>query len=339
VLAVALRAPGLDVTAVGGQPRAVGVRAPYAAIPAPVRTWVEATLGSPVVHAAEQVGGMSPGCATRLTCADGTRAFVKAVGAELNPETPAMFRREITVLGLIGSDPMWADLLASYDDGGWVALLLEDVKGRHPDLADDAVMDRLLTATDSLGTRLAERVPTPPRADPTDGGLNHMGRVFAKWADSLSHLDVVPEELLPGWVRRSAPGIRADLVALAESDQHHHLVHWDIRNDNLLQRPGGELVFVDWGMAAVGPDWLDPLLTRLERAEHPWFDSSLASSPALRAVGDDAVTTWLAGFGAFLAWRAVTAVDVNLPTLGEFRRTESRRILGAAARRLEMPSG
>ena len=40
------------------------------------------------------------------------------------------------------------------------------------------------------------------------------------------------------------------------------LVHWDIRNDNLLVRPTGEVVFVDWGAAGVGPDWLDPLLAR-----------------------------------------------------------------------------
>ena len=32
---------------------------------------------------------MSPGCATRLVCEDGTRAFVKAVGTELNPKTPS----------------------------------------------------------------------------------------------------------------------------------------------------------------------------------------------------------------------------------------------------------
>ena len=85
VLGLAGRAPGLVVTA----PRAVGVRIGYAAVPAAVRAWVDETLGSPVVATAEQVGGMSPGCATRVTCADGTRAFVKAVGAELNPDTPA----------------------------------------------------------------------------------------------------------------------------------------------------------------------------------------------------------------------------------------------------------
>ncbi len=52
--------------------------------------------------------------------------------------------------------------------------------------------------------------------------------------------------------------------------------------------------------------------------------------------GDAAVTAWLAGFGTFLAWRAHTAVDVNLPMLGEFRRRESERLLAAAARRLDL---
>lgn len=116
-------------------------------------------------------------------------------------------------------------------------------------------------------------------------------------------------------------------------------MHWDIRDDNLLVRPTGEIVFLDWGAAGVGADWLDPLLARLERVESPWFDASLATSPALARAGDDAVTAWLAGFGTFLAWRAVTAVDVNLPTIGEFRRRESRRFLGAAARRLGLDPG
>ena len=62
-------------------PRAVGVRVRYADVPATVYAWVEASLGSAVVTATEQTGGMSPGCATRLVTADGTTAFVKAVGA------------------------------------------------------------------------------------------------------------------------------------------------------------------------------------------------------------------------------------------------------------------
>jgi hypothetical protein len=91
-------------------PRAVGVRMPYAEVPHRVRAWVDQALGSPVTSWADQVGGMSPGCATRVVGADGSRAFVKAVGVELNPDSPVLFRREIERLRLIGDDPLWAGL-------------------------------------------------------------------------------------------------------------------------------------------------------------------------------------------------------------------------------------
>lgn len=317
-----------------GGPRAAGTHAPYSAMPEAVRTWVDATLGSPVVAVAEQVGGMSPGCATRLTCADGTRAFVKAVGTELNPDSPNIFRREVTALTMLGSHPLWADLLASYDADGWVALLLEDVEGHHPDLDDDATMARLLDATDDLGRVVRQRVSPVPAPDPDRGGLHDLGD-FSRWAGAFEHASDVPADLMPRWVVGRAAELRDRVLALGDHPAES-VVHWDIRNDNLLVRPSGDLVFVDWGQCGVGADWLDPLLARLERADSPWFDDSLASSPALVRAGDEAVTAWLAGFGAFLAWRAHTAVDVNLPALGEFRRRESRRFLGAAARRLNL---
>lgn len=318
-------------------PRAAGVHLSYAEAPAAVRAWVEESLGSPVVTAAGQVGGMSPGCVARLVCADGSRAFVKAVGRELNPESPAFYRREITALGLLGSHPLWGDLLASYDDGGWVALLIEDVEGRHPDLGDDAEMAHLLSATDELVGVLQARVPDPPAPDPGNGGLNDLGLIMTQWTDSLDRIDdndlAAFPDLLPAWVRRQVDGLRR-LVAPLRTVRCDHLVHWDIRNDNLLLRPSGDLVFLDWGAAGIGPGWLDPLLARLERVHLPWFDDSLTSSPALAEVGDDLVTAWLVAFGTHLAVRAATVVDVNLPTLGEFRRTESARFLAAAARRL-----
>ncbi len=312
-------------------PHAVGVHAPWTAIPEHVRDWVADELGSPVAVAADQVGGMSPGCATRLVCQDGTRAFVKAVGLDLNPRTPVLFRREITALSLIGSHTLWADLQASYDDGDWVAILLEDVEGTHPDLDDDATMDTLLRETDRLGQVLAERVPDPPAPD-ADAGLGDLRQGFHEWADSVARADEIPGDLLPDWIRRDTGTWEPLVRALADEDVR--LVHWDIRNDNLLERPTGELVFLDWGAAAIGPGWLDPLLARLERVESPWFDESVASSPALAAAGDTAVDAWLVGFATFLAWRAHTAVDVNLPTLNDFRISESRRMLVGAERRL-----
>jgi hypothetical protein len=308
-------------------PRAVGVRIGYAAVPAAVRAWVDEALGSPVVGTVEQVGGMSPGCATRVTCADGTRAFVKAVGAELNPDTPVLFRREDAVLGHLGSHELWARLLASYDDGAWVALLIEDVEGRHPDFGHDAELEAVLAGTDRLSAVLQDR-DVPPTVDLID-----VAGAFRKWASTLATLADAPAEApVPGWLR-SDPHGWADVLREHASRPMPHVAHWDVRVDNLLRRPDGRIVFVDWGMAARGPAWADPLLARLERVEEPWFDASIGASPALSEAGDDVVTAFLAGFGAHLAVRSVVAVDVNLPTLNDFRITESRRILAGVARR------
>jgi len=100
-----------------------------------------------------------------------------------------------------------------------------------------------------------------------------------------------------------------------------------------MLRPDGDVVFVDWGMARVGAPWLDPLVARLEWADQPVFDDLVVGSPALRDLGDSAVTTFLYLLGTWLAYR--TATDHSGPPgLAEFRVVESRRFLEAARRRL-----
>jgi len=315
--------------------RAVGVRLPYPEVPARVRAWVDATLGSPVTSWVEQVGGMSPGCATRVVTADGGRAFVKAVGSVLNPDSPTLFRRERDVLTLLGEHPLWASLRAAYDEDGWVALLLEDVAGGHPDLTDDQQMADLLAATDRLSETLRGfAVPAGPRAVTLgDPGLIDVYERFRRWTTALDHLDELPADLAPAEVRRDPAGLRR-LVALLAGDEVQ-LTHWDVRVDNLLRPAPGRIVFVDWGAAAAGPAWTDPLLARFERVEDPWFDDSLTLSPALAEAGDDVVTAFLVAFGVALAWESTRRhPDVGLPTLNEFRRSEARRALTGAARRL-----
>jgi aminoglycoside phosphotransferase (APT) family kinase protein len=316
-------------------PRAVGVRLPYSEVPARVRHWVDEALGSPVSAWEEQVGGMSPGCATRLVAADGTRAFVKAVGLDLNPDSPTLFRREIQVLGLIGENPLWASLRASYDDGEWVALVLDDVPGGHPHLSDDTVMEDLLSATDRLVAALGQ-VPVPDGSRAThlaQPGLIDVAARFRAWVSALDHVDEIPGDLVPTEVRRD-PGRLRRLVELLGAGGTQ-LTHSDIRVDNVLRPEPGRIVFVDWGASAIGPSWIDPLLARFERVEHPWFDESVARSPELADAGDDVVTAFLVAFGLALAWQSTRQhADVGMPTLNEFRRTEARRALGAAARRL-----
>jgi aminoglycoside phosphotransferase (APT) family kinase protein len=306
-------------------------------MPLPTRRWAAGLLGSRITDVEEQTGGMSPGCATRLVGDDGSRLFVKVVGRIHNPDTPTLFRREVVALDLIGSADLWADLVAVWDDDDWVAILLEDVEGRHPDLTRDPDLGAVLTATDALADELARRVPEPPEPQ-RGGGLGDLYHAFARWGASVDRLAEIDPTFIPAWLPGRADEVRERVATLTEPTERR-LVHADIRADNLLIRPSGRPVFLDWGMAAVGPAWVDPLLARLDLVESQAFDDAAASCARLATAGEETVTAFLLALGVFLAWRATTAVDVNLPTINAFRIAESRRCLSGAGRRLGIDLG
>ena len=164
-------------------PAAEGVRVDWAGLPAAVRAAVEQACGSPVARAVTQPGGFSPGAAARLSCADGRRFFVKAVSAEANPDSPKMHRRESRVLAALG--PLIDDgrvpaprLRAVIDQPPWIALLLDDVDGVHPDLPwQPGQLSQVLAATDRLAAAL-----TPPPTELTAVGLR-LGRMLHGWRD------------------------------------------------------------------------------------------------------------------------------------------------------------
>jgi aminoglycoside phosphotransferase (APT) family kinase protein len=300
---------------------------PWSQAPDRIHHWVQEQLGAAVTETVDQVGGMSPGCATRLGTADGRRAFVKAVGPELNPQTPDLFRHEARVLDHLGEDPLWAGRRAVLDESdGWVALLLEDVAGVHPDPDDPAHRDLVLAATDRLADRLEGR------ADGLE--ITAAGDGLRRWGSVWGRLEEVPPDLLPRAVRDHAPALRACFDRVVEAAEGGSVVHHDIRNDNLLLRPDRQVVFVDWGMSRRGPRWLDPLVARLEWVDQPHFDVLVHRSPALRDLGDTLVTAFLAGLGAWLALRSLDPPAKGLPTLSGFRRRESARALAGVARRL-----
>lgn len=136
---------------------ASGVRLPYEELPVPVRSWVDRALGSSVVSAVTQQGGFSPGVAACLVTSTGNRAFLKAVGASLNPDTPGLFRNEIAAMQQLATHslPHTPLLYDVYDDGEWVGLLMEDIDGYlppHPWHPHDAT--RVLEAFAELSSTL-----------------------------------------------------------------------------------------------------------------------------------------------------------------------------------------
>ncbi|WP_165368306.1 phosphotransferase family protein [Phytoactinopolyspora endophytica] len=318
------------------QPRAVGVRRAFADVPDRFRDWVEATLGDSVTQTLGQSGGMSPGCAARLATGAGRRVFVKAVGSELNPDTPNLFRKEVEVLSRLSPAPYRAELLGAYDDGDWVGVMLEDVNGRYPDLSDpvdaDAVWATVLEQTNEF---------TPP---PEGLALPKLSETAQRWLARWPDVEEDPGRFLPGWavsrveefhtrVLTLPDRLNADARPSGSEDRAapypEALCHCDLRDDNLLIRPDGTVVILDWGMARVGPAWSDPFFLALSWVDSPEFDMRLEDLD----VDKDDVTDLLLLFAVAQSWRAEQPAPPGLATLPEFCRSEAERMFAGVARR------
>jgi aminoglycoside phosphotransferase (APT) family kinase protein len=285
-------------------PHATGVRLPYERLPAPVRVWADRVLGSSVVSATTQQGGFSPGVAARLVTSTGRRAFLKAVGTSLNPDTPALFRNEIAAMqGLAAhSLPHTPFLYDVYDDGDWVALLMEDIDGYlppHPWHPQDAT--RVLEALEELTAALQPSPwpDAPVAAVRSEAYLSRWDRVIA---DGLP----VPD-WMAGREQEFAELARTGLAALAKGDG---LVHWDLRADNILMTEQ-RVVFVDWAHAALGASWADTVI----------IYADMRGAVELPALPDDVgVTGFIAGIAGGQWWGSHQVSPPGLPTIRAWQR-------------------
>src|SRR5262245_49818640 len=232
------------MTAPRGEPAppAEGVRLLWADLPAPLRAAAEARLGSPVVRAASQPGGFSPGVAARLQTATGARAFLKAVGPEPNPDSPRAHRREARIAAALPPPAPVPRLLWSLQTEGWGTLAFEDVGGRHP--AQPWVPDELDRVLDALAHLATPLTPSPVPPD-VAGSVADWGPLRdGEWRQLREDGDRLRPRLDP-WSARHLDAL-VDLEAVAgPACAGDTLLHLDLRADNLLLTPRRVLV-VDW---------------------------------------------------------------------------------------------
>jgi Ser/Thr protein kinase RdoA (MazF antagonist) len=238
-----------------------GERIRWTDLPERIREKIEAVLGGPVLRAVSQAGGFSPGTADRVVTVDGQRAFVKAVSATLSTRSVELARAEAHVTAQLPAEAPVPRLLASMDDGEWVVLIHEDVEGRHPRTpwAEDEI-DATARALRQLAAAL-----TPARVTGVPRAADHLAPHFAGWA----RLAADPPADLDPWIAAHLDGLQAaadrGLAAVATGST---LVHCDVRADNLLVRPDGSVVVVDWPYGCVGPEWLDTVLLAMNVLVH-----------------------------------------------------------------------
>ncbi|MGY1681108.1 phosphotransferase family protein [Geodermatophilus sp. SYSU D01176] len=310
-------------------------RLPYPELPAPLRADIEAALGSPVASVTDRPGGFSPGTAAVLTCADGTQAFVKAVGTPLNPDTPDLHRTEARVAAALPPDlpaprlRWWTE--QNVDGATWVALLFDAVDGEPPALpwtpAAAAQVVPVLADLARAGTPCP--VPgLPPVADRLAGQLTAWGALAGR----------PPADLDP-WERRHLDWLAAAIGRLTASGglSGETLVHLDVRADNLLVTAEGAVVVVDWPWAARGAAWVDTVLFALDPAVHGGVDPELlvADSPVVAAADPADVTDLLVALTGTWAQEMRRRPPPGLPTVRDFQRRFHDAALAWARRRVD----
>ncbi|WP_412742691.1 aminoglycoside phosphotransferase family protein [Krasilnikovia sp. MM14-A1004] len=293
---------------------AVGVRIGWAAVPAHVRAAIEEILGSPVVAAESQRGGFSPGTADRVRTAAGGAAFVKAVSPALNERSTELARQEAQISAALPAHAPVPRFVGSYDDGDWVALVLEDIEGRHPHTPWRP--DELTAAVHGLRQLAAALTPSPVAGLPTAG--DRLADNFAGW----DRVAADPPPDLDPWAADRLDELRAaahEALTMLHGDT---LCHCDVRADNMLLRPDGTVVFVDWPWGCIGPDWLDTVLLAENVIVHGGDPA-----PLLTDVDPRAVTTIMAGLAGYFVDRARQPPPPGIPTVRAFQRAQGAALL------------
>lgn len=301
-----------------------GARLEWDELPEEVRAEVEALLGARVVEARNEAGGFSPGLAARCTLGDGRRAFLKAVSPAQNPQACRIHRREAEVASQLPDHLPAPRLLGVHDDGHWVVLAFEEVRGRQPRepwRLDE--LDRVIPAIQRFSHAVT---PTP--------------------APGLQRLQDRYRAAFRGWRRLAGgdgdpatygPGVAAAVDRLAELEEPwadaatgHTLLHTDLRADNLLLTDDGTVVLVDWPWACTGAAFVElvMLLPSVGLGGGPDPATVIERHRLLDGTDPDAFLTVFAAVTGFLVRQSLDPAPPGLPTVRRFQRAQAEVALG-----------
>jgi aminoglycoside phosphotransferase (APT) family kinase protein len=281
-------------------------RLEWAHLPPPVRAAIEERCGSPVVEAVSQGGGFTPGFASVLVCADGSRHFVKAASTVAQRLFAESYREEARKLRALPEGTPAPRLLWVLDKD-WLVLGLEYVEAKAPrrpwrraDL--DPCLDALETVADLL--------------TPVPGGL-HLDPIADDFADWPAFWDQVrATRNLPHADEAAALASEFEGAVVGET-----LVHTDVRDDNVLLTPDGRALFCDWNWPTVGAPWIDSLFMLIgPRGDGLDVDAVIAERRLLRDVPPDDVDRVLALVCGYFLRQADQPVPATSPHLRDAQR-------------------
>lgn len=273
-------------------------RLEWSFLPPHIRTEVERRIGAPVTDAVSRTSGFTPGFASVLTCADGSRHFVKAASTIAQRAFADAYREEARKLQMLPDGIPAPRLRWVHDADDWVVLGFEYVDGRAP--LRPWVPDELAAAS-AMAVEIARLLtPAPP-------GIDRAVDEFARWPGLWAAID-----------HPRAAECQALAARYAEVVEGDTLVHTDIRDDNLLVRSDGSVVMCDWNWPVVGAPWLDSLFLLIgPRGDGLDVETHIASHALLSAVDPDDIDVVLALVLGYFETSAALPAPPTSPYLRE----------------------
>ncbi|WP_459984736.1 phosphotransferase family protein [Nocardioides sp. AN3] len=272
-------------------------------LPPMVRRAVERKLGSAVVEAESQDAGFTPGFASVLTCADGSRHFVKAASVKAQRMFADSYRAEARKLRTLPPSVRAPRLQWVLDDDDWVVLGIEYVAGRAP--------HRPWTRGD-LAAASTMLVETAAALTPAPGlGVDSFAQEFADFPAYWQELgDVAHAE--------EAAGLAARYAEVTGGDT---LVHTDVRDDNLIVTEDGPVYLCDWNWPVLGAAWIDSLLLLIgPRGDGLDVEAHIAAHPLLSTVDPEAIDIVLALVTGYFLRSAAQPAPTTSPWMREGQR-------------------
>jgi hypothetical protein len=279
-------------------------------LPKEVRTLVEDELGSPVVAAESRPSGFTPGFASVLTGENGNQVFVKAASKIAQAPIAKAYDEEIRKVVAL-ADAVPAPRLEWFSrEESWVLLGYEAVASRQPRRPwRPAELTRALDLADEIAVA-ADRLPA--------------GLAVAPLVEDLPELVTGWDAVDGGWPHRDESAALAGVLASLPAD---HLVHADLRDDNVLLAADGRTLACDWNWPALGSSWQDSLdLLISAHGDGVDTEAVLRSRERLATVDPDHVDAWLAGVTGFM----LAASQRPVPSTSPYLRIHNRWTAEAA---------
>lgn len=304
-----------------------GQRLDWRDLPRHVRERIGTLAGAQVTAEITATEGFSPGFVAVLELGDGRDVFVKAISAEISPVALAEARQEIVVAAALPPEVPAPRLLWWHDEGEWVLLGFESVRGRSPELPwKRSDLEQVLATVDLL----AQAHPLPGRPLPSTAEL--LAADFTGWRRLRDAPAAVRDELAStGPLAAWALGRLDDLAEWEQGAlpvcSGEGIVHGDLRSDNVIIDEGGKVWLIDWLHASVGAGWLDLAFMLPSVAAQGGGDPAELFAEHAPAVSGPALRGALSGLTGSLVWGSLQPAPPGVPNLRPFQSAHAEAAL------------